>query len=113
MAVRRQVERTRLITYTQDEQNYQKAEKEAYLSIADALDVAGFDEISIEDAHRPNDLSLFQRFKKTKVCERYACPQGLCFVHLRRAVRAEKLSSPTTLLFPPRLGGAAYNIHLP
>ena len=52
---------------TQDQNNFVKAEKNAYLKLADKLDTAGFDEISIEDAHQHNDLDLFLRFKKSKV----------------------------------------------
>ena len=40
------------------------------MRLADKLDAAGFDEISIEDAHRShrhNDLSFFKHFKKSKV----------------------------------------------
>ena len=37
------------------------------MRLADKLDAAGFGEISIEDAHRHNDLSFFKHFKKSKV----------------------------------------------
>jgi len=50
-----------------DQEDYKKADKDAYLRLADKLDAAGFDEISIEDAHRHNDLLLFEHFKKSKV----------------------------------------------
>lgn len=50
-----------------DQDDYKKADKDGYLRLADKLDAAGFDEISIEDAHRHNDLSLFENFKKSKV----------------------------------------------
>ncbi|XP_030850694.1 uncharacterized protein LOC115918019 [Strongylocentrotus purpuratus] len=50
-----------------DQTDYPKADKDAYFVVADKLDQAGFDEISLEDAHRRNDLSLFDHFKKTKV----------------------------------------------
>ena len=53
--------------FAQDQEGYLKADKDAYLKLADRLDAAGLDEISIEDAHRHNDLSLFQHFKNTKV----------------------------------------------
>ena len=46
---------------------YKKASKDGYFMLADRLDQAGFDQISIEDAHRHNDLSLFRHFKKSKV----------------------------------------------
>ena len=51
----------------QDQVGYKKASKDGYFMLADRLDQAGFDQISIEDAHRHNDLSLFQHFKKSKV----------------------------------------------
>jgi 5-methyltetrahydropteroyltriglutamate--homocysteine methyltransferase len=51
----------------QDQQDYHKADPSVYFQLAEKLDNAGFDEISIEDAHRHNDLSLFDLFKKSKV----------------------------------------------
>ena len=51
----------------QDQQDYHKADPTVYFKLAEKLDNAGFDEISIEDAHRLNDLSLFDHFKKSKV----------------------------------------------
>ncbi|CAH3034594.1 unnamed protein product [Porites lobata] len=50
-----------------DQEDYKKADKDVYMRLADKLDAAGFDEISIEDAHRHNDLSLFKHFKKSKI----------------------------------------------
>ncbi|XP_072178257.1 5-methyltetrahydropteroyltriglutamate--homocysteine methyltransferase-like [Diadema setosum] len=50
-----------------DQKDYQKADKDAYIKLADKLDCAGFDQISIEDTHRRNDLALFDRFKKTTI----------------------------------------------
>ncbi|XP_077977705.1 5-methyltetrahydropteroyltriglutamate--homocysteine methyltransferase-like [Glandiceps talaboti] len=50
-----------------DQKGYQKAERKVYFQLADKLDSAGFDEISIEDAHQHNDLSLLQHFQKSKV----------------------------------------------
>ena len=44
-----------------------KASPSAYFSIAEALDESDLDAISIEDAHRPNDLKLLEIFKKTSV----------------------------------------------
>jgi hypothetical protein len=41
------------------------------------LDNAGFDEISIEDAHQQNDLSLFDLFKKSKVSKEYLNLQNI------------------------------------
>ena len=56
---------------TQDQQDYHKADPSVYFQLAKKLDNAGFDEISIEDAHRQNDLSLFDLFKKSKVSKEY------------------------------------------
>ena len=52
-----------------DHPDYPKAPKEAYLELAEALDAAPIDEISLEDAHRYNDLgALLPRFRGTAVC---------------------------------------------
>ena len=41
-----------------DHPDYPKASKEVYFELAEALDAAPIDEISLEDAHRLNDLAL-------------------------------------------------------
>ena len=50
-----------------DVADYPKADPGAYFQIADALDDASIDAVSIEDAHRHNELSLLERFKRTTV----------------------------------------------
>jgi len=45
-----------------DQTDYHKADPESYLRLAEALDRCGVNQISIEDAHRHNDLSLLDRF---------------------------------------------------
>lgn len=50
-----------------DHPNYPKADPQAYLQLADGMDQAGIDAVSIEDAHRHNDLSLLERFSNTRV----------------------------------------------
>ena len=50
-----------------DREDYPKAEPDAYFALADALDDSVIDAVSIEDAHRPNDLMLLERFPHTKV----------------------------------------------
>jgi 5-methyltetrahydropteroyltriglutamate--homocysteine methyltransferase len=50
-----------------DNPNYPKAPKESYLRLADAIDASSIMALSIEDAHRPNDLSLLERLKNTSV----------------------------------------------
>jgi hypothetical protein len=39
----------------------------AYLQLADAIENSSIQAISIEDAHRHNDLSLLEHFKTTTV----------------------------------------------
>ena len=50
-----------------DSENYLKAKPSAYFEIAEALDESILDAISIEDAHRPNDLKLLEIFKETSI----------------------------------------------
>ena len=50
-----------------DVTNYPKADPQAYFRIADAMDEASIDAVSIEDAHRHNDLSLLERYARTTV----------------------------------------------
>jgi 5-methyltetrahydropteroyltriglutamate--homocysteine methyltransferase len=50
-----------------DAEDYPKAPQEAYLELAGGLDEVAVDAVSIEDAHRPNDLALLERFSRTKV----------------------------------------------
>ena len=50
-----------------DQTDYVKAPPENYFRLAEALDRAALDAVSIEDAHRPNDLALLERFAKTTV----------------------------------------------
>ena len=50
-----------------DAVNYPKAPLSSYHQIAKLLDDSIVDTISIEDAHRYNDLSLLENFKKTKI----------------------------------------------
>ena len=47
--------------------DYPKADPDSYFRLADAIEDAAIDAISIEDAHRPNDLSLLERFRGTTV----------------------------------------------
>ena len=50
-----------------DNPDYAKAPKDSYFKLADAIDSSVIQAISIEDAHRPNDLSLLEKFSKTTV----------------------------------------------
>jgi 5-methyltetrahydropteroyltriglutamate--homocysteine methyltransferase len=50
-----------------DAEDYPKAPQSAYFELAPLLDEAQIDAVSIEDAHRPNDPALLERFARTKV----------------------------------------------
>lgn len=50
-----------------DDEDYKKADPSSYHRLADAIDEAGFDQVSIEDAHCCNDLSLLDRFQRKTV----------------------------------------------
>jgi len=50
-----------------DSENYLKAPSSAYFELAEAMDESSVNAVSIEDAHRPNDLKLLELFKKTSV----------------------------------------------
>ncbi len=50
-----------------DNEEYPKADPNVYFQLADALDKSTVQFISIEDAHRPNDLSLLERFEQTTI----------------------------------------------
>jgi 5-methyltetrahydropteroyltriglutamate--homocysteine methyltransferase len=49
------------------DEDYPKAPRESYLDLAAGLQDVAVDAVSIEDAHRPNDLALLERFTRTKV----------------------------------------------
>ncbi len=50
-----------------DQTDYHKADPDSYFQLADALDRASIDQISLEDAHRHNDLALLERFVDTTI----------------------------------------------
>ena len=50
-----------------DAEEYMKADAQSYFDIAAAIDDSSIDQVSIEDAHRHNDLSLLENFKNTTV----------------------------------------------
>jgi 5-methyltetrahydropteroyltriglutamate--homocysteine methyltransferase len=52
---------------TLDSPDYAKAPKEAYFELAEAVDRSSVMAVSLEDAHRRNDLSLLERFASTTV----------------------------------------------
>ena len=50
-----------------DDEEYLKADPLSYFKIASALDNSIIQQVSIEDAHRHNDLALLDKFTKTTV----------------------------------------------
>jgi len=50
-----------------DQENFQKADQRIYLQLSDAIEDSSIRAISLEDAHRHNDLSLLEHFKTTTV----------------------------------------------
>ncbi len=50
-----------------DNPDYPKADPESYFQLADAVDYSSIMAVSIEDAHRHNDLGLLERFAKTTI----------------------------------------------
>ena len=50
-----------------DETDYVKADPEVYLRLAGAVEASVVDAVSIEDAHRHNDLALLDAFARTTV----------------------------------------------
>jgi 5-methyltetrahydropteroyltriglutamate--homocysteine methyltransferase len=49
-----------------DQEDYPKADQQSYFALANAIEDAPIDAVSIEDAHRHNDLVLLERFRTTK-----------------------------------------------
>ncbi|RME79307.1 MAG: 5-methyltetrahydropteroyltriglutamate--homocysteine methyltransferase [Chloroflexi bacterium] len=50
-----------------DNEDYPKADPQAYFQLADAIEYSSIQAVSIEDAHRHNDLALLEKFTKTTV----------------------------------------------
>ncbi len=50
-----------------DDRDYHKADPQSYDRLAAAVDAASVDQISIEDAHRHNDLALLEKFQRSTV----------------------------------------------
>ncbi len=50
-----------------DDEEYHKADPSCYFRLAEAVDRSTVNQISIEDAHRYNDLSLLERFQNSTV----------------------------------------------
>ena len=50
-----------------DDEDYKKADRDSYFKLASYVDDAGFDQLSIEDAHCRNDLTLLDKFSKKTI----------------------------------------------
>ena len=50
-----------------DRDDYPKADPQAYADLAHAVDASSVQAVSIEDAHRHNDLALLEAFTRTRV----------------------------------------------
>ncbi len=50
-----------------DDADYKKAEPSSYFLLADAIDASTINQVSLEDAHRYNDLALLEKFTRTSV----------------------------------------------
>lgn len=50
-----------------DVADYPKAPKSSYFELAEVIDASAVQAVSVEDAHRPNDLGLLDMFKRTTV----------------------------------------------
>ncbi|MGI9405746.1 MAG: hypothetical protein ACR2O4_05205 [Hyphomicrobiaceae bacterium] len=50
-----------------DDRKYHKADRQTYFQLAKAVDNSTVDQISIEDAHRHNDLSLLEEFPSSTI----------------------------------------------
>jgi len=50
-----------------DSADYPKADRQSYLDLAGAIEDASIDAVSLEDAHRHNDLKLLEQFERTTV----------------------------------------------
>ncbi len=50
-----------------DNEAYTKADLQAYFLLADPIEASSIQAVSLEDAHRHNDLRLLERFRSTKV----------------------------------------------
>ena len=50
-----------------DDEDYKKADPDSYSTLSSYVDVSGFDQLSIEDAHCCNDLSLLDKFSRKTI----------------------------------------------
>lgn len=50
-----------------DDEEYHKADPQCYFDLAEEVDASTVNQISLEDAHRHNDLSLLEKFSRSTV----------------------------------------------
>jgi 5-methyltetrahydropteroyltriglutamate--homocysteine methyltransferase len=50
-----------------DDATYLKADPQCYFQIAEAMDASSIHQLSLEDAHRHNDLSLYNKFRNITI----------------------------------------------
>ncbi len=50
-----------------DDKDYQKADPLSYFRLAEAVDVSSINQVSLEDAHRYNDLTMLEKFPNTSI----------------------------------------------
>jgi 5-methyltetrahydropteroyltriglutamate--homocysteine methyltransferase len=50
-----------------DDTQYHKADPQCYFALADAIDASSVHQVSIEDAHHFNDLTLLEKFQRSTV----------------------------------------------
>lgn len=50
-----------------DDKDYQKADPLSYSLLGEAVDASSINQVSLEDAHRYNDLSMLEKFQQTSI----------------------------------------------
>ena len=50
-----------------DDKDYQKADPLSYFQLAETIDASSINQVSLEDAHRYNDLTMLEKFKTTSI----------------------------------------------
>ncbi len=50
-----------------DDKDYQKADPLSYFQLAEAIDASSINQVSLEDAHRYNDLTMLEKFPNTSI----------------------------------------------
>lgn len=94
-----------------NEAGYKKADKTAYLKLADALDASSIDAISLEDAYEYSDLSLFDKFKRATVVLGSVSVvkteiEPVESIRARVNAVVERVGDPAKVVLAPDCGGA-------